>query len=78
MCHKRFYHLLVIHFPHLIVTTSPGGDEIGLLQTMVAAAMCSVPFHNNVAAGGAGDDMVAAVGGSLQTPDVAALLIVPC
>ena len=75
MCHKRFYHLLVIHFPHLIVTTSPGGDEIGLLQNMVAAVMCSVLFHNNVAAGGAGDGMVAAVGGSLQTPAGSALRI---
>ena len=52
-------------FPPLIVTTNPGGDEPGLLQTLVAAVVCSVPGRDNVAAGAAGDGMVAAVGGAL-------------
>ena len=75
MCHKKLLHLLVLHFPPLIVTTNPGSGETGLLQTVVAAALCSVFSHNTVAVG---DDMVDAVGGALQTPSGSALLIVPC
>ena len=75
MCHKKCLHLLVLHFPPLIVTTNPGSGETGLLQTVVAAAVCSVPGRETVAdrAG-----MVAAVGGALQNPAGAALRIVPC
>ena len=75
MCHKKLLHLLVLHFPPLIVTTNPGSGETGLLQTVVAAAVRSAPGRKSVAdrAG-----MVAAVGGSLQTPAGAALRIVPC
>ena len=77
MCHKQFLHLLVIHFPPLIVTTNPGGDDTCLIQTVVSAAVCSVPCHNTVAGGDAGDGIVAAVGGDFKTPAGAALLIVP-
>ena len=43
MCHKKFLNLLVLHFLPLIVKTNPGGDETGLLQTVAAAAVCSIP-----------------------------------
>ena len=62
MCQKKHLHLLVLHFPPLIVTTSPGGGETGLLQTLVAVAMCSVPGLNTVAAG---SGIVSAAGISL-------------
>ena len=62
MCHKTFLHLLVLDFPPLIVTTSPGGGETGFLQTVVAAAVCSVPYRYNFVTGAAGYGVVAAVG----------------
>ena len=74
MLQKRL-HLLVLHFPPLIVTTSPGGGEIGFLQTVVDVAVCSVPGRDTVAAGAG---MVAAVGVVLQTPVGSASIIVPC
>ena len=75
MCHKKFLHLLVLHFPPLIATTNPGGDETGLLQIVVAADVCSVPRRDTVDAGAG---MVAAVGGALKTPAGTALQIVSC
>ena len=45
---------------------------------MVAAAVSSVPVRNTVDDGAAGADMVAAVGGALQTTFSAAFRIVPC
>ena len=72
-----FLHLLVIHFPPLIVPTNPIGVETGLIQTVVAAAVCSVPVHDDVAAGDSGAGMVADVGGDLQNPAGASLQIVP-
>ena len=75
---QNVLHLLVLHFPPLIVTTSPGGGDIGLLKDVVASAVSSFPGRDTVDDEAAGDDMVAAVGGSLKTPAVAALLIVPC
>ena len=63
MCHKKCLHLLVLNFPPLIVTISPGGGETGLLQTVVVTAVVSVLCRNTVA-DGAG--MVADVGGALQ------------
>ena len=76
MCHKKFLYLLVLHFPPLIVTTNPGGGEKGLLQTVVDAAVCSIPGRDTVDAGADGAGMVAAVGGVLQTTAGAALQIV--
>ena len=52
-------------FLPLIVRTNPGGDEIGLLQTVVAADVCYVPGRDTVATGDAGAGMVAAVFGTL-------------
>ena len=78
MLHKKFLHLLVQHFPPLIVTTIPGGGETGLFQTVVAAAVCSVPCHNTVSDGAVGDGMVATVCGALKHCAGAALRIVPC
>ena len=75
---QKVLHLLVLHFPPLIITNNPGGGETGLLQTVVAAAVCYVTGRNTVTDGDAGDDTVAAVGGSLQTPTGAALRIVSC
>ena len=72
---QKKLHLLVPHFPPLIVTTSPVGGETGSLQTVVSVAMCYFPGHNSVA-DGAG--MVASVGVSLQNPVGAASRIVPC
>ena len=77
MCHKEFLTWLVLHFPPLIATTNPGGDDTALLQTVVAAAVCSVPVHDDVAAGDYGAGMVADVGGDLQNPAGASLQIVP-
>ena len=78
MCHKRFLHLLALHFPSLIFTTNPGGGETGLLQTLVAAAVCSVPGHNTVAAGADRSGMVDVVVGALKTTSDAALRLFPC
>ena len=75
MCHKKFLYLLVLHFLPLIVTTIPGGGETGLLQTVVAVAVCSVPGIGTVADG---DGRVSAVGGALKNPVGAASPIVPC
>ena len=75
MCHKKFLHLLVLHFPPLNITTIPGGGETGFLQTVVAVDMCYVPGRNTVASGAG---IVSAVGGALQTPVGAESLIVPC
>ena len=75
MCHKRFLHLLVLHFQPLIVTTSPGGGETCLLQTVVAASVCSILGRNTVSAGANGSGMVASVGGSLKIPYAAVLSI---
>ena len=70
MCHKKCLHLPVLHSPPLIVATSPGGGETGLLQTVVVTAVVSVLCRNTVAAGAG---MVADVGGALQTPAGSAL-----
>ena len=75
MRHKTFFHLLVLYFPPLIVTTSPGGGETGLIQTVVSADMCSVPCRNNIDAVAAVAGMVDVVGGATAG---AALRIVPC
>ena len=64
MCHNKFLHLLVLHFPPLFVTISPSGGETDWLQTVVAVSGYSVPGRNNVAAG---VGMVDAVGVVLQT-----------
>ena len=45
-----FLHLIVLHFPPLFVTTSPGGVETYLLQTVVDAADCYFRGRNTVAA----------------------------
>ena len=74
MCHKKHLHLLVLHFPPLIVTTSPGGGERSLLQTVAVADLRSVLCRNTVSAGAG---IVAAFGGALQTPSGAALQILP-
>ena len=78
MYHRIFLHLLVIHFPPLVVTTKPGGGEIGLLQTVVADTVCSVPVRDTVASGDLGAGVVSAVGGAFQTPAGAALKQIPC
>ena len=65
MCHKTFLHLLVLNFPPPIVTTNPGGGETGFIQTVVAASVCSVPYHDTFDDGDYGACMVAAIGGSL-------------
>ena len=70
-----FLHLLFLYFTPLIVPTSSDGGETGLLQTVVAIAVCSVPSCDTFAAG---DCMVTAVGGTLQTTLGAASRIVPC
>ena len=75
---QKYLHLLVLHFPPLVVTTNPGGGETGLIQTVVADSVCSVPGRDTVVSVDAGAGMVAAIGGSLQTPAGAALRIVPC
>ena len=75
VCHKKFLHLLVLHFPPLIVTTISGAGDTDLFQTVVAVSVCSIPCLNTVAAGsGIVDD----VGGYFQTPIGAALQILPC
>ena len=63
---QNVLHLLVLYFPPLIVTTSPGGGGIGLLKNVVASAVCSFPGRDTVADEAAGYDMVAAVGGSCK------------
>ena len=78
MCHKKFLHLLVLHFPPLIFKTSPGGGNTGLLQTVVSTALCYIPCRDTFADGDSGSGTVAAVGGALKTTASAALLIVPC
>ena len=78
MCHKKILHLIVLHFPLLIVTTNLGGGEIGLLQTVVYVAVCSVPIRNTVAAGAYEAGMVDAVDVSLQTCVGTPSRIVPC
>ena len=78
MCHKKFLHLLVLHFPPLVVTTNSGGGETGLLQTVVADAVYSAPVRDTVDIGFSGDGMDAAVGGALKTPACDTLQIVPC
>ena len=52
MCHIIVLHLIVLLFPHLFVTTNPGGVETYCLQTVVAAAECSFHIRDPVAAGG--------------------------
>ena len=74
MCHTKFLHLLVLQFPPLIVTTSPGGVESGLLQTMFSVDVNSVPDRDTAASG---DVMVTDVGGDLQTPVGFASQILP-
>ena len=74
---QKCLHLLVLYFPPLIVTTNPVGGETDFLQTVVAVAVCSVPSHDTVADGAAGDGIVAAVGESLQNTSGASLIIVP-
>ena len=78
MCQKQFLNLLVLHFLSLIVITNPDGGYTGLLQTVVAAAVCFVSRYNTVDDGYYEDGMVAAVGGALQTPDGTELRILPC
>ena len=75
---QKHLHLLVLHFPPLIVTTNPGGGETVLLQTVVTADFCSVPSLDTVSVVASGDGMVSAVGGDFKTPAGAALQIVPC
>ena len=75
---QKYLHLLVLHFPPLVVTTNPGGGETGLIQTVVAASVCSVPGLNTVDDWDSGYSMVAAAGGALQTPAGSALRIAPC
>ena len=58
MCHKKFLHLLVLHFPPVIVTTNPDGGKTGLLQTVVADAVCYVLGRDTFDAGAG---MVAAI-----------------
>ena len=70
-------HLPVLHFLPLIVTTNPGVGDTGLLQTVVAAAVCYVPGRDIVASGAAMDGMVAAVGGALKNTTGYELIIVP-
>ena len=65
---QKVLHLLVLHFPLLVITTSPGGGETGLLQTVVSFAVCSIPGRDTVAAGAAESSVVTDVGGTLQTP----------
>ena len=65
MCHKTFLHLLVLNFPPPIVTTNPGGGDTGFIQTVVAASVCSLPYHDTVDGGASGAGMVADIGGSL-------------
>ena len=65
MCHKKFLHLFVLHCLPRITTTSPGGGTTGLLQSIVAAAVCSIPGRNTVDYGVSGVGMVAAFGGAL-------------
>ena len=78
MCHKKCIHLLVLHSPPLIFKISLGGGETGLLQTVVADAVCSVPGCYTVSVGAYGAVMVAAISGALQTSAEYALRIVPC
>ena len=78
MCYKNKLHLPVLYFPPLIIRTSPGGGAIGLLQTVVAAAVCSVPGRDTVASGAAEAGMVADVGGVLQITVGAASQIMSC
>ena len=78
MCQKQFLNLLVLHFLSLIVITNPDGGYTGLLQTVVADSVCSVPGRDTVVSVDAGAGMVAAVGGALQTPDGTELRILPC
>ena len=78
MCHKKFLHLLVLHFPPLVVATNPGDDDTGLLQTVVSADFCSVSGFDAVFSGASSAGIVASVGESLQNPAGAELQIVPC
>ena len=39
---QKVLYLLLLNFPLLIVTTSPGVGETGLLQTVVATDVCYV------------------------------------
>ena len=45
--------------------TNPGGGDTGFIQTVVAASVCSVPYHDTVDGVASGAGMVAAIGGSL-------------
>ena len=58
---QKYLHLLVLHFPPLVVTTNPGGGETGLIQTVVADSVCSVPGRDTVVSVDAGAGMVAAI-----------------
>ena len=75
MCHKKFLHLLVLHFPPLVVTTNSGGGETDLLQIVINFAVCSVPGRDTFSTGAG---MVSAVGVALQTPVCAASKNVLC
>ena len=46
---QKHLHLLVLHFPPLIVTTSPGGGDTYWLQTVVSVDVCSIPSRDTVA-----------------------------
>ena len=62
---QKVLYLLLLNFPLLIVTTSPGVGETGLLQTVVATDVCYVACRDTVSGVAAGDDVVATVGGAL-------------
>ena len=62
---QNVLHLLVIHFPPLIVPTSPCGGDTGSLQTMFDVSVFYVPGRDNIAAG---SSTVVAVGGALKDP----------
>ena len=74
VCHKTFLHLLVPHFPPLIVPTSPCGGETGSLQTVFDVSVFFVPGSDNVAAG---SGIVVSVGGAYTNHVGSASQIVP-
>ena len=74
VCHKTFLHLLVPHFPPLIVPTSHFGGETGSLQTVFDVSVFSVPGRDTVASG---SSIVVGVGKALKDTVGAASQIVP-
>ena len=74
VCHKKL-HLIVLHFPPLFFTTSPGGGETYCLKTVVFVAQCYFHGSNTVVAG---VGTVAATGVVLRTLVGAASRITLC